>query len=46
MSMMTSLILKFVDSSKTETSKYLESEAHKRLWYVKNSFLVEVTFNA
>ena len=57
MSIMTSQILKFMDSWKTQKSKYLE---HKikffcqlkkiinctlRVYFSKNSFLVGVTFN-
>ena len=45
MSMMMSLILKFVDSPKTQTSKHLESESYKRLWYGKKIVLVEIAFN-
>ena len=39
------MILKFVDSPKTQTSQYLESESYKRRWYGENSFLVKTTFN-
>ena len=38
MSMMTSLILKFVESPKTQISEHLESESYKRLWYGKKWF--------
>ena len=54
--MMTSQILKSVDFTKTQKSRYLKNEAlfflliknslitHQGLFYCKNSFVVEVTF--
>ena len=56
MPMMTSQILKSVDFTKTQKSKYLENETlfflqiknqlitHQELLYCKNSFVVEVIF--
>ena len=42
---MTSLILKFVDSPKTQTFKYLESETYINAYnIVKKRFIVEITF--
>ena len=57
MSIMTSKMLKSMDSTKTQNSRYLKNETfflqikkkslitHQRLLYWKNSFVAEVTFN-
>ena len=57
MFMMTSQILKSVDFTKTQKSRYLDNEtlfflqiknpliAHQGLLYGRNSFVAEVTFN-
>ena len=55
MPVMTSQILKFVDFTKTEKSRYLENitffssnkklNTHQGYFLAKNSFVVEVAFN-
>ena len=46
--MMTSQILKYVDFTKTQKSRYLENKIHKLhikgYFMAKNNFVVEVTF--
>ena len=48
MPLMTSQILKYVDFTKTQKSRYLENKIHKLhikgYFMAKNNFVVEVTF--